>query len=52
MSQSVLGGGAFDRAADERGGRAGVLMVGMPRATRERRRPKAIVVELNIGCVQ
>jgi hypothetical protein len=29
-----------------------VLMVGMPRAARERRSPEAIVVELHIGCVQ
>ena len=52
MGQSVFGGGALDRATDQRRRRTGVLMVGMPRAAGQLTRAKHAVADFAIGCVQ
>ena len=40
MRQAIVGGGAFDRTRDQRRGRTGVLMVGIPRAAGQFTRAK------------
>jgi hypothetical protein len=52
MRQAIVRSGALDRAADECGGRPGVLMVGMPRAAGQITGAKHAVGDFAIGCVQ
>jgi hypothetical protein len=52
MRQALACGGAFDRAADQRRGRTGVLMVGMPRAARERACAKNARAEIDVSRIQ
>ena len=52
MGQAVAGGGAFDRPADQRRGRTGVLMVGIPRAAGEGACAKRAIRDFAVGCVQ
>jgi hypothetical protein len=52
MRQALVGGGAFDRPADERRRRAGVLMVGIPGPARERAGAKNARAEIDVGRIQ
>ena len=52
MRQALVGGGAFDRPADERRRRASVLMVGIPGPARERARAKKVRAEIDVGRIQ
>ena len=52
MGKARLGGGALDRPADQRRGRTGVLMVGMPWAAGEGARAKDAFRDFAVGCVQ
>ena len=51
MGQAIAGGAALDCAADECGGWAGVLMVGMPGAAGQMAGAKHAVADFAIGCV-
>ena len=52
MAEAFLRRGALDRAADQRRGRPGVLMVGTPRPNGQRRSPGRPLAEFDIGRVQ
>ena len=52
MGKARLGGGALDRPADQRRGRTGVLMIGMPWAAGEGARAKDAFGDFAVGCVQ
>jgi hypothetical protein len=52
MVEARLCRGAFNRPANQRGRRAGVLIVGVPRAAGERARAKDAFGDFVIGCVQ
>jgi hypothetical protein len=52
MRQALSGGGALDRPADQRRGRTGVLMVGMPGAARERACAIDALAEIDVSRIQ
>jgi hypothetical protein len=52
MRQAFVGGGAFDRPADQRRGRAGVLMVRIPGAKGETARAKDVLAEIDVSRIQ